>query len=122
MGKTTTAAKLRAGLAKARQQCLLIDLELQISATTATERRVLREESNCLEGGGILWTMCDGSLSPTREVDQEARDFGEFVFDIVIPRDIAVLETPGHGLPLSITCRPPGSPRGRGTEHGGVGT
>ncbi|MBP90033.1 MAG: chromosome partitioning protein ParA [Planctomycetaceae bacterium] len=62
-------------------------------------RRVMREESNSLEFGGILLTMYDPALQLTHEVDEEVRDFfGDIVFDTVIPRDVAVSEAPSHGL------------------------
>jgi chromosome partitioning protein len=62
-------------------------------------RRVMQEETNCLEFGGILLTMYDHRLELTREVDAEVRDFfGQIVFDTVIPRDVSVSEAPSHGL------------------------
>ncbi|MEO8493598.1 MAG: ParA family protein [Planctomycetota bacterium] len=62
-------------------------------------RRVMQEETNCLEFGGILLTMYDHNLELTREVDAEVRDFfGQIVFDTVIPRDVTVSEAPSHGL------------------------
>ncbi|MBC8356121.1 MAG: ParA family protein [Planctomycetes bacterium] len=62
-------------------------------------RRVMQEDSNCLEFGGILLTMYDHNLELTREVDAEVRDFfGQIVFDTVIPRDVTVSEAPSHGL------------------------
>ena len=62
-------------------------------------RRVMQQETNCLEFGGILLTMYDHNLELTREVDAEVRDFfGQIVFDTVIPRDVTVSEAPSHGL------------------------
>ncbi len=57
--------------------------------------------SNELEIGGILLTMFDASLELTYEVERQIRDFsGDVVFKTVIPRDVAVSEASGHGVPL----------------------
>lgn len=62
-------------------------------------RRVMQEEANCLEFGGILLTMYDNNLELTHEVDAEVRDFfGQIVFDTVIPRDVTISEAPSHGM------------------------
>ncbi|MEN6457667.1 MAG: ParA family protein [Thermoguttaceae bacterium] len=51
-----------------------------------------------LQFGGIVLTMYDHTLELTREVDEEVRDFfGDIVFQTVIPRDVAVSESPSHG-------------------------
>ena len=61
-------------------------------------RRVMQRQENRLQFGGILLTMYDESLELTREVDQEVREFfGEIVYHTVIPRDVAVSESPSHG-------------------------
>jgi chromosome partitioning protein len=61
-------------------------------------RRVMQQDGNRLEFGGILLTMYDHTLELTREVDAEVRRFfGEIVFQTVIPRDVAVSEAPSHG-------------------------
>ena len=47
---------------------------------------------------GILETMFDYSLEFMYEVDQEVRKvFGPFVFQTVIPRDVAISEASSHG-------------------------
>lgn len=62
-------------------------------------KRVMQEESNQLQFGGIVLTMYDPALQLTREVDAEVRDFfGDIVFDTAVPRDVAVSEAPSHGL------------------------
>ena len=62
-------------------------------------RRVMQEDTNCLEFGGILLTMYDNNLELTHEVDSEVRDFfGQIVFDTVIPRDVTISEAPSHGI------------------------
>jgi chromosome partitioning protein len=56
--------------------------------------------------------MYDDSLELTAEVDDELRDFfGEIVFDTVIPRDVALSESPSHRLPVIDYA-----PRSRGTR------
>jgi len=51
-----------------------------------------------LEFGGIVLTMYDHSLELTGEVEHEVREFfGEIVFQTVVPRDVAVSESPSHG-------------------------
>ena len=61
-------------------------------------REVMREPRSRLEFGGIILTMYDDTLELTHEVDAEVRDFfGDIVFDTVIPRDVAVAESPSHG-------------------------
>ena len=64
-------------------------------------RAVMKRPNSRLEFGGILLTMYDDSLELTHEVDREVRDFfGEVVCDTVIPRDVAVAESPSHGQPV----------------------
>jgi len=64
-------------------------------------RNIMNDNPGRLEFGGILLTMYDASLELTHEVDNEVRDFfGEIVFDTVIPRDVAVSESPSYGQPV----------------------
>lgn len=61
-------------------------------------RQVIDRPESRLTFGGILLTMYDASLELTAEVDREVREFfGEIVFQNVIPRDVAVSESPSHG-------------------------
>ena len=61
-------------------------------------RQVIDKHEHRLEFGGIVLTMYDQTLELTREVDQEVREFfGEIVYQTVIPRDVAVSESPSHG-------------------------
>ena len=61
-------------------------------------RQVIDRPNSRLKFGGILLTMYDATLELTAEVDREVRDFfGEVVFENVIPRDVAVSESPSHG-------------------------
>ena len=75
-------------------------------------RQVMSREPGRLQFGGILLTMYDRTLELTHEVEREVRDFfGEIVFQTAIPRDVAVAESPSHGLPVLDY-----SPRARGTR------
>jgi chromosome partitioning protein len=75
-------------------------------------RDVIDQHAHRLQFGGIVLTMYDHTLELTREVDQEVREFfGEIVFDTVIPRDVAVSESPSHGKPVIDYA-----PRSRGTR------
>lgn len=75
-------------------------------------RDVMRHHNSRLEFGGILLTMFDPRFELTHEVDAEVREFfGDIVFDTVIPRDIAVSESPSHGLSAIDYA-----PRGRGAR------
>lgn len=50
---------------------------------------------------GILLTMYDPTLELTTEVESEVRDyFGDFVYQTVIPRDVAVTEASSFGKPV----------------------
>ena len=61
-------------------------------------REVIETQANELHFGGIVLTMYDERLELTGEVEEEVRDFfGEIVFHSVIPRDVAVSESPSHG-------------------------
>jgi chromosome partitioning protein len=61
-------------------------------------RDVMLAKPGSLEFGGILLTMYDESLELAAEVEDQVRDFfGDIVFDTVIPRDVAVSESPSHG-------------------------
>ncbi|MDR1385197.1 MAG: ParA family protein [Planctomycetaceae bacterium] len=60
---------------------------------------VMKRRKGKLEFGGIVLTMYDHLLELASEVEHEVRDFfGEVVFESVIPRDVAVSESPSHGL------------------------
>lgn len=63
--------------------------------------KAMKDRPGELEIGGILLTMYDASLELTYEVEKQIRDFsGDVVFTTVIPRDVAVSEASGHGVPL----------------------
>lgn len=61
-------------------------------------RDVMHQPGRRLQFGGIVMTMYDHTLELTSEVEAEVRDFfGDIVFDTVIPRDVAVSESPSFG-------------------------
>ncbi|HZZ72687.1 MAG TPA: ParA family protein [Pirellulales bacterium] len=61
-------------------------------------RQIMQQRPERLRFGGIVLTMYDASLELTFEVEGEVRDFfGEIVYQTVIPRDVAVAESPSHG-------------------------
>jgi chromosome partitioning protein len=64
-------------------------------------REVIERHAHNLQFGGIVLTMYDHTLELTGEVEHEVREFfGEIVFRTVIPRDVAVSESPSHGKPV----------------------
>jgi chromosome partitioning protein len=78
-------------------QCEFFAME-GLTQMIETIGRIIRRKDSTLRFGGIVLTMYDETLELTREVDQEVRDFfGEIVFQTVIPRDVAVSESPSHG-------------------------
>lgn len=61
-------------------------------------RECMQRQAGRLTFGGILLTMYEPHLELTHEVDREVRDFfGDYVFDTVIPRDVALSESPSYG-------------------------
>jgi chromosome partitioning protein len=61
-------------------------------------RQVIDRGDHRLAFGGIVLTMYDHTLELTGEVEREVREFfGDIVFSTVIPRDVAVSESPSHG-------------------------
>ena len=62
-------------------------------------RQVMETHDHRLKFGGIVLTMYDHTLELTREVDDEVREFfGEIVYETPVPRDVAVSESPSHGM------------------------
>lgn len=75
-------------------------------------REVMNMPGGRLQFGGIVLTMYDHTLELTGEVEREVREFfGEIVFDTFIPRDVAVSESPSHGVSVLDY-----NPRARGTR------
>ena len=92
----------RTALASSTEVLMPIQCEYFAMEGLAQMIEVIREvieEQHSLQFGGIVLTMYDHTLELTREVEQEVREFfGEVVYNTVIPRDVAVAESPSHGL------------------------
>jgi chromosome partitioning protein len=81
-------------------QCEFYALE-GISSLMHTIEAVRRRFNPRLRLSGILLTMFDRRNSLSGLVEKDARDhFGDWVFDITIPRNIRVSEAPSHGIPV----------------------
>jgi chromosome partitioning protein len=64
--------------------------------------RLIKAKLNpALTLGGILLTMYDSRNLLSRRVSEDVRKyFGEKVFNVVIPRNVRLSESPSHGLPV----------------------
>ncbi len=83
-------------------QCEFYALE-GISSLMHTIEAVRRRFNAPLRLSGILLTMFDRRNSLSGLVEKDARDhFGDWVFDVIIPRNIRVSEAPSHGLPVLV--------------------
>jgi chromosome partitioning protein len=83
-------------------QCEFYALE-GISSLMHTIEAVRRRFNARLRLSGILLTMFDRRNSLSGLVEKDARDhFGDWVFDVIIPRNIRVSEAPSHGLPVIV--------------------
>jgi chromosome partitioning protein len=83
-------------------QCEFYALE-GISSLMHTIEAVRRRFNARLRLSGILLTMFDRRNSLSGLVEKDARDhFGDWVFDVMIPRNIRVSEAPSHGLPVIV--------------------
>jgi len=83
-------------------QCEFYALE-GISSLMHTIEAVRRRFNGRLRLSGILLTMFDRRNSLSGLVEKDARDhFGDWVFDVLIPRNIRVSEAPSHGLPVMV--------------------
>jgi chromosome partitioning protein len=83
-------------------QCEFFALE-GISSLMHTIEAVRRRFNARLRLSGILLTMSDRRNSLSGLVEKDARDhFGDWVFDVIIPRNIRVSEAPSHGLPVIV--------------------
>jgi len=66
-----------------------------------TMRLVKARLNPSLALGGILLTMYDSRNLLSRRVSEDVRsNFGERVFQTVIPRNVRLSESPSHGLPI----------------------
>jgi chromosome partitioning protein len=83
-------------------QCEFFALE-GISSLMHTVEAVRKRFNARLRLSGILLTMSDRRNSLSGLVEKDARDhFGDWVFDVIIPRNIRVSEAPSHGLPVIV--------------------
>jgi chromosome partitioning protein len=81
-------------------QCEFYALE-GISSLMHTIEAVRRRFNPKLRLSGILLTMFDRRNSLSGLVEKDARNhFGDWVFDVTIPRNIRVSEAPSHGKPV----------------------
>jgi len=72
-----------------------------ISSLMHTIELVRRRFNPGLRLAGILLTMFDRRNSLSGLVEKDARDhFGDWVFDVMIPRNVRVSEAPSHGKPV----------------------
>jgi chromosome partitioning protein len=81
-------------------QCEFYALE-GISSLMRTIEAVRRRFNPGLRLSGILLTMFDRRNSLSGLVEKDARNhFGEWVFNVTIPRNVRVSEAPSHGKPI----------------------
>jgi chromosome partitioning protein len=72
-----------------------------ISSLMHTIEAVRRRFNPGLRLAGILLTMFDRRNSLSGLVEKDARDhFGDWVFEVMIPRNVRVSEAPSHGKPV----------------------
>jgi chromosome partitioning protein len=91
-------------------QCEFYALE-GISSLMHTVEAVRRRFNSRLRLAGILLTMFDRRNSLSGLVEKDARDhFGDWVFDVTIPRNVRVSEAPSHGISvIQYDARSPGA-------------
>jgi chromosome partitioning protein len=64
-------------------------------------KEVTTKQPGKLDRCGVVLTMYDASLELTHVVEADVRNhYGEYVFNTVIPRDVALGESASHGLPI----------------------
>ncbi len=81
-------------------QCEFFALE-GLSELMGTLRRVQEGLNPKLEVEGILLTMHDERLNLCGQIRQDVRGhFGSQVFDVVVPRNVRLAESPGFGQPI----------------------
>jgi chromosome partitioning protein len=83
-------------------QCEYYALE-GLSQLVNTINLVKENINSSLTIEGVLLTMADFRTNLTNEVIKEARNFfREKVYDVVIPRNIRITESPGFGKPVAL--------------------
>jgi chromosome partitioning protein len=79
-------------------QCEYFAME-GLSQIIELAKQTKARDNNRLEIGGIVLTMYDPALELANEVAGEVREyFEDSVFESMIPRDVAISESPSHGL------------------------
>lgn len=82
-------------------QCEYYALE-GVSQLLKTIDLIKRHLSDGLTVGGILLTMYDSRTRLSQEVAQEVRrQFGDLVFEAIIPRNVRLSEAPSYGQPIA---------------------
>jgi chromosome partitioning protein len=98
LGQLTRAALAAANELYIPIQCEYFAME-GLSQIIEMAKQSKQRDNPSLEVGGIILTMFDPSLELAREVVSEVRSyFDEVVFDSLVPRDVAVSESPSHGI------------------------
>ncbi len=78
-------------------QCEYFAME-GLSQIIELARHTKARDNNRLEIGGIVLTMFDPALELANEVANEVREyFDGAVFETMVPRDVAISESPSHG-------------------------
>ncbi len=81
-------------------QCEYYALE-GLTQLMSTLRAVKQGLNPAIRLGGILLTMFDSRNNLSIQVEQEVRDhFKDLVFDVMIPRNVRLSESPSHGMPV----------------------
>lgn len=81
-------------------QCEYYALE-GLTQLMSTLRAVKQGLNPAIRLGGILLTMFDARNNLSLQVEQEVRDhFKDLVFEVMIPRNVRLSESPSHGMPV----------------------
>jgi len=98
LGQLTRAALAAADELYIPIQCEYFAME-GLSQIIEMAKQSKSRENPKLEIGGIVLTMFDPNLELAREVVSEVRSyFEDVVFEALVPRDVAVSESPSHGV------------------------
>lgn len=98
LGQLTRAALAAADELYIPIQCEYFAMEGLSQIIEMAKQSKSRENAN-LEIGGIVLTMFDPNLELAREVVSEVRSyFEDVVFESLVPRDVAISESPSHGV------------------------
>jgi len=98
LGTLTMNALFAAGSVIIPIQCEYFAME-GLSRITQAIKHIARQKGGPLEIEGIVMTMYDSHLQLSQEVTEEVKSFfGDLVYNIIIPRDVALSEAPSYGL------------------------